>query len=88
MTKTHQKIKHGRKEKKKKLTEELLGEITVIIGPPEQKDRADEAEARRALEAVMAAADERLKPKEVARRAQEMAPGWSAKELYELLTRA
>ena len=33
-------------------------------------------------------ADERLKPKEVARRAQEMAPGWSAKELYELLTRA
>ena len=47
-----------------------------------------EAEARRALEAVMAAADERLKPKEVARRAQEMAPGWSAKELYELLTRA
>ena len=61
---------------------------TVIIGPPEQKERADEAEARRALEAVMAAADERLKPKEVARRAQEMAPGWSAKELYELLTRA
>ena len=58
------------------------------IGPPEQKERADEAEARRALEAVMAAADERLKPKEVARRAQEMAPGWSAKELYELLTRA
>ena len=47
-----------------------------------------EAEARRALEAVMAAADERLKPKEVARRAQEMAPGWRAKELYELLTRA
>ena len=36
----------------------------------------------------MAAADERLKPKEVARRALEMAPGWSAKELYELLTRA
>ena len=59
-----------------------------LIGPPEQKERADEAEARRALEAVMAAADERLKPKEVARRAQEMAPGWSAKELYELLTRA
>ena len=71
-----------------KLPEELLGEITVIIGPPEQKERVDEAEARRALEAVMAAADERLKPKEVARRAQEMAPGWSAKELYELLTRA
>ena len=39
-------------------------------------------------DAVMAAADGRLKPKEVARRAQEMAPGWSAKELYELLTRA
>ena len=61
---------------------------TFLGGPPEQKERADEAEARRALEAVMAAADERLKPKEVARRAQEMAPGWSAKELYELLTRA
>ena len=88
LTKTHEEFILGRLEKWQELPEELLGEITVIIGPPEQKERADEAEARRALEAVMAAADERLKPKEVARRAQEMAPGWSAKELYELLTRA
>ena len=88
LTKTHEEFIRGRLEKWQELPEELLGEITVIIGPPEQKERADEAEARRALEAVMAAADERLKPKEVARRALEMAPGWSAKELYELLTRA
>ena len=88
LTKTHEEFILGRLEKWQELPEELLGEITVIIGPPEQKERADEAEARRALGAVMAAADERLKPKEVARRAQEMAPGWSAKELYELLTRA
>ena len=88
LTKTHEEFILGRLEKWQELPEELLGEITVIIGPPEQKERADEAEARRALEAVMVAADERLKPKEVARRAQEMAPGWSAKELYELLTRA
>ena len=88
LTKTHEEFILGRLEKWQELPEELLGEITVIIGPPEQKERADEAGARRALDAVMAAADGRLKPKEVARRAQEMAPGWSAKELYELLTRA
>lgn len=60
----------------------LLGEFTVIIGPPAREERtpADEVLALLTQEAEAGG-----KPKAVAKRAAEKTTGWTAKELYEAL---
>ena len=60
----------------------LLGELTVLLGPPEAEPRTPEAGVREALAAEALAGG---KPKDVARRAAERVAGWSAKEIYALL---
>ena len=74
---------------------ELLGELTVIIGPPlgeaDQKTvgtRAGQARASEpeALAVVTEEAAAGGKLRQVAQRAESRVPGWSAKELYRLLT--
>lgn len=83
LTKTHEEFLLGRLEKAVELADDLLGEITVIIGPPEgAPTRAGEEEARACLRALLARG---LKPREAAREAHSRLPGWSAKELYALL---
>lgn len=63
---------------------ELLGEITVLVGPPEAPERAGEAD----VSAVLAEESARGgKPREVARRAAARLPGVSAKDIYERLAR-
>lgn len=69
------------------LPDELLGEITVVIGPP-----LDAAAGRVSPEEVLELARQcrseaggNMKPRELARRVRELAPGWSADEIYSLL---
>ena len=83
LTKTHEEFRLGRLEEAGDLTEDLLGEITVIIGPPEGAPaRAAETEARASLRALLASG---MKPREAAREAHERLTGWSVKELYALI---
>lgn len=79
LTKTHEEFILSRLEKTDELPDELLGEITVVIGPPEDA-RSDEAD----IDAVIAEESEAGgRPKEIARRVKERVPGWSVKEIYE-----
>ena len=80
LTKTHEEIILTRLEQ---WTEppELLGEITVVIGPPEQGVRSSHQEAAKLLNTKI---KQGLRPGEVARQASEELRGWKAKELYEL----
>lgn len=86
LTKTHEEFILGRLDKNCGMSPELplslLGEITVIIGPPEQVERTPRAEAAQLARAELARGG---KPREVARRVQSAARGWSGKELYALL---
>lgn len=83
LTKTHEEFRLGRLEKAGELAQDLLGEITVIIGPPEGTPaRAGREEAESCLRTLLASG---LKPREAAREAHSRLPGWSAKELYALI---
>ena len=62
----------------------LLGEFTVIIGPPKELQRTSEAEVAALLNEE---AETGGKPKDIARRVVERTSGWTSKELYEVLQR-
>ena len=83
LTKEHEEFIVGRLEDSARLPGELLGEITVIVGPPEHTERT-------AREDVLLLANAELaqggKPRQVARRVQDAVRGWSGKEIYALLT--
>ena len=71
------------------LPDELLGEITVLLGPPQAASagrRLPEEELALLLEE---AAEETggLKPRQLAREMQRQAPGWSVGELYDFIVR-
>lgn len=86
LTKTHEEFIIARLEKWRELPDDLLGEITVIIGPPEESGRISEAD----LLALLGAAGRPggvLKPRELAKELKDQAPGWTVKELYELIQR-
>ncbi len=82
MTKEHEEFLRGRLDDLTFLPAELLGEITVVIGPPGEQAKASEADLLAALRQELTAGG---KPKDVARRAAARVAGWSAKEAYELL---
>lgn len=83
LTKAHEEFLLGRLERAAELPQELLGEITVILGPPEgEVGRAPREEAEGCLRACLARG---LKPREAAREARARVPGWSVKELYALI---
>ena len=83
LTKTHEEFLIGRLGNVGALAEDLLGEITVIIGPPEGAPAtADRTDAEALLRALLR---DGLKPREAAREAHGRLPGWSAKELYALI---
>ena len=82
LTKVHEEFILFRLEDPASHPDALLGELTVLVGPPEGAVRSSEAEVREALEAEAMAGG---KPKAMARRAAERVAGWSAKEIYALL---
>ena len=82
LTKTHEEFILIRLEDSASLPDELLGEITVLIGPPEVTERTPRDEVENLLRAELAQGG---KPREVARRVQSAVRGWSGKELYALI---
>lgn len=79
LTKTHEEFLSFFLDESAALPDELLGEITVLVGPPLEEGRTPEREAERILEEESALGG---KAKEVVRRAQSRLRGWSGKELY------
>jgi 16S rRNA (cytidine1402-2'-O)-methyltransferase len=83
LTKTHERYWNFRLENPPDCTH-VLGEVTVVIGPPEQRIRS----LRSDVEAVIA---EELPfggaPREVARRVQSRVTGWTSGEIYSMLPR-
>lgn len=62
----------------------ILGEVTVILGPPERRERTPRAE----VEALIAEEVPRGgTPREVARRVQARVHGWISGEIYSMLPR-
>lgn len=82
LTKEHEEFILGRLEESAYLPDDLLGEITVIIGPRERIERTPREEVLLLARRVLA---EGGKPRQVARRVQGRVQGWSGKEIYALL---
>ena len=80
MTKTHEEFIFGRLEDLDFCSGELLGEITVVIGPPESPPLTPEQD-------IFALADAHpdLPPRALAKRIAGQTSGRSAKEIYDLL---
>jgi 16S rRNA (cytidine1402-2'-O)-methyltransferase len=83
LTKTHEEFIVARLSDFTKASAGLLGEITVVIGPALERPRDPETKAR----GVLLEEQERGgRPRETARRAQKRLHGWTAGELYALLS--
>lgn len=90
LTKTHEEYRRFRLDDLPPLAElragldDILGEVTVILGPPERRERAPRAE----VEALIAEEIPRGgTPREVARRVQARVHGWTSGEIYSMLPR-
>lgn len=81
LTKTYEEFLSGKLSDFAGRDLELLGEVTVVVGPA-KAGRSDEEQARQvaAQEAAVGG-----KPKEVARRAAARLSGWTQKEVYAML---
>lgn len=82
LTKEFEEFIQGRLDALDALPEEFLGEITLVVGPPEASAKTTEEAL---LELLREESARGGKPREVARRAASRAPGWSAKETYDKL---
>lgn len=82
LTKTHEQFIIGFLEDYASLSISLLGELTIIIGPPEKKFRSP-----RTLidERIAIARQQGLKPRAIARSVASQCSGWTASEIYSLL---
>lgn len=83
LTKTHEEYRRFRLEALPPL-DDILGEVTVILGPPESLERT----SRSGVEALIV--EEIPKggaPREVARRVQARVSGWTTGEIYSMLPR-
>jgi 16S rRNA (cytidine1402-2'-O)-methyltransferase len=82
LTKKHEQFINGRLGQAPEMGDELLGEVTVIIGPPGETAATDAAEVLRlARDRVR----EGMRPKDAARAVRGMTKGWSVKRIYEML---
>lgn len=82
LTKPHEAFILIRLEDHATVPTDLLGEITVIIGPPESTYRTPQTEVEDLLAAQQALGG---KGRDIARRVQEQVSGWTGKELYQML---
>ena len=81
LTKTYEEFLSGKLSDFAGRDLELLGEVTVVVGPA-KAGRSDEAQARLVASEEAAVGG---KPKEVARRAAARLSGWTQKEVYAML---
>ena len=82
LTKKHEQFINGRLGKRQDLTEELLGEVTVVIGPPEGIAVTPREEV---LGLVRGLKKTGMRPRDAARAVRDRTSGWSVKEIYELI---
>lgn len=82
MTKIHEEFIIDKLENFHNLCSGLLGELTVIIGPPEVRPRTPKADVL--LKAKQAKADG-LKPRAIVGMLKESCSGWTTRELYDLV---
>lgn len=82
LTKTHEEFLTGMLSEFAGREMDLLGEITVVLGPPVEETVSPGDAVDRVLDEERRAGG---KPKEIARRAAARLPGWTAKALYERL---
>ncbi len=83
LTKIYEECIIDRLENFEQIPTDLKGEITVIIGPPEQITRTDKSEV---LNILNLETKKGGKPRDVARRVQNIVSGWSSKDIYLLST--
>ena len=82
LTKKHEQFINGRLGQALDMDGELLGEVTVVVGPPEAGDATGEAEVLGLAKAMIG---EGMRPKDAARAVRERTRGWTAKRIYELI---
>ncbi len=86
LTKIHEEFIPFRLEQADALPDDLLGEVTVLLGPPKKEIRTPEEEVMRLL-AELKKENASLKPRSLARAVQERVMGWSADAVYKLTLR-
>jgi len=84
LTKTHEEIILTRLENWDSLSPEMLGEMTVVVGPPEQPLRSLETQVDKLIARARA---EGLSAKAASKWVKERSQGWTPKEVYERITR-
>lgn len=82
LTKTHEEFILSRLEEHAAIPTDLLGEITVVIGPPESVDKPDDAAI---LTIIAEESAHGGKPRDIARRVKERVLGWSVGDIYQLM---
>ncbi|MDR2162218.1 MAG: 16S rRNA (cytidine(1402)-2'-O)-methyltransferase [Desulfovibrio sp.] len=82
LTKTHEEFLFFPLDSPPALSDGLRGEITVLLGPPEEKERASREAV---LARIVREIDLGGKAREVIRRVRPHARGWSSKEIYDLV---
>ncbi len=81
LTKIHEEFIITRLENYAEISEDLKGEITVIIGQPEEVYRTSEEQVQQIFTEELQKGG---KPREVSRRTQSRVQGWTGKQIYEL----
>ena len=82
LTKPHEEFILGRLEDRQEIPSGLLGEITVVIGPPKAGAATDAATVLALCREETASGG---RPGDVAARVKERVTGWTAKAIYQLM---
>ena len=82
LTKKHEQFIIGSLGQPLECDDELLGEVTVVIGPPRELVPSTREDV---LLVISTMTEHGERPKELARRIQSRVRGWSVKRIYELL---
>ncbi len=80
LTKDHEEFILGRLSCLDQMDFDLLGEITIVIGPPDANAKTGETELDELIEAERAAGGS---SKEIAKRLKSETAGWTTKEIYD-----
>ncbi|HJB65634.1 MAG TPA: 16S rRNA (cytidine(1402)-2'-O)-methyltransferase [Candidatus Mailhella merdavium] len=85
LTKTHEEYLRFHLDESgayRQILKDLLGEVTVILGPPEILEKSPREEVERLIAEELAGGGT---PRELARRVQARAHGWTSGEIYSIL---
>ena len=80
LTKTHEEFILGRLSRLNELDLDLLGEITLVVGPPDPGTKTGEAELDGLIATESASGGS---PKEIAKRVKAVTTGWTTKAIYD-----